>query len=82
MTIKFNQKKKKKITVKCKILEVWFKMAEWKDMHSSSLATTSKSQVAVEKSSEEDAGIYQKKIPHVQRQRRSHSETTGWSQSR
>ena len=44
-------KKAFKITVKSQILEDWFKMAEWKDMHSSSLATTPKSQVAVEESS-------------------------------
>ena len=44
-------KKAFKITVKSQILEDWFKMAEWKDMHSSSLATPPKSQVAVEESS-------------------------------
>ena len=47
------------------------KMAEWKDLCSSSLARTPKSQLAAEQPSTGDCLIPPKKIPHVRGQRRS-----------
>ena len=56
------------------------KMAEQKDMSSSSPARAPKSQLTVEQSLKEDTGTHQQKIPHIQGQRKSHNETVGGEQ--
>lgn len=54
----------------------WLMMAEWKGMCSSP-ARTLKLQLIVDKHPQEDARTHRKKIPHVQRQKRSCSEMIG-----
>ena len=52
-------------------------MVEWKDVHSSPLVRTPKLQLAAEQPLTGECWIPPKKIPHVQRQRRSPSKTVG-----
>ena len=56
-------------------------MAEWKDVLSLPLARTPESQLAAGQSSTGRHWNAPKKIPHIQRQRRSHNETVGGAQS-
>ena len=58
-----------------------FKMAEQKDGHSLHLARALESQLTAEQSSTGRHWNSPKKIPHNQRQRRSHNETVGGAQS-
>ena len=55
----------------------WFKMAEQKDMRSLPLAKSPGSQLTAEQSSTGRHWNSPKKIPHIQRQRRSHNEMVG-----
>ena len=57
------------------------KMVEEKDVLSLPLARTPESQLAAGQSSTGRHWNSQKKIPHIQRQRRSHNETLGEAQS-
>ena len=50
-------------------------------MHSSSPAKTPKLQLAAENHAQENVGSHQKKIPHVQGQRRSPSKMVGGAKS-
>ena len=57
------------------------KMAEYKDVLSLPLARTPESQLAAGQSSTGRHWNSPKKIPHIQGQRRSHSEMVGGAQS-
>ena len=59
----------------------WFKMAEYKDVHSLPLVRAPKSQLIAERSSTGRHWNSPKKIPHIQRQRRSHNEIAEGVQS-
>ena len=59
----------------------WFKMAEQKYVLSLPLARAPESQLTAEQSSTGKHWNSPKKIPHIQRQRRSHNEMVGGAQS-
>ena len=59
----------------------WFKMVEHKDMLSLPLARAPESQLTAEQSSTGRHWKSPKKMPHIQRQRRSHNEMVGRAQS-
>ena len=59
----------------------WFKVTELKDVHSLPLARAPESQLTAEQSLTGGHWNSLKKIPHIQRQRRSHNETVGGAQS-
>ena len=59
----------------------WFKMAEQKYVLSLSLVRTPESQLTAEQSLTGRNWNSPKKIPHIQRQRRSHNEMVGAAQS-
>ena len=61
--------------------EDWFKMAEQKDVCSLPLARALESQLTAAQSSTGRDWNSPEKIPHIQRQRRSRSETVGGAQS-
>ena len=56
-------------------------MAKWKDTNSSAPERTTKSQLAVEQPSRGEHWNTPKKIPRIQRQRRSHNEMVGEMQT-